>query len=134
MNGYIINFTVYTLAMIGLIFFALLIFKKIVNGTTYSKKASFLTVEESMNLAPRKTLYVVKAGSEKFLIASDADKTTMISRLETSECKNKIEKEIVKNNIEENDNISSIIDFKLPTQTKKQPVMKELIKKLQEVK
>ena len=38
-----------------------------------------------MSLAPRKTLYIVSTGQEKFLIAGDVDKTTLISKLETHE-------------------------------------------------
>ncbi len=34
-----------------------------------------------MTLSPRKTLYIVSAGDEKFLIAGDVDRTTLISKL-----------------------------------------------------
>ena len=79
--GYLANFIVYTLAMVGVIVVALLVFK---HSTTCPVKnnGKTLKVLESMNLAPRKTLYIVEAGSEKFLIAGDSDKTTLISKLE----------------------------------------------------
>lgn len=32
MGSYVINFTVYTMAMLGLIFFAIFIYKKVING------------------------------------------------------------------------------------------------------
>jgi len=81
MSGYVINFTVYTMAMIGLICFAVFVYKKVMCGSLHNKSSKFLSVEESMNLSPRKTLHVVRAGNEKFLIASDAERTTLISKL-----------------------------------------------------
>ena len=91
MGGYIANFTVYTMAMVGLICFAVFVYKKITDGTMRSSSTKFLSVEETMSLNPRKTLHVVRAGNEKFLIASDVDRTTLISKLEwnkTPEVKN----------------------------------------------
>lgn len=82
MGSYILNFTVYTMAMCGLIFFALFIYKKFADGGIYSKNSKFLKVEDTLSIGPRKTLYVVKAGNEKFLIAGDAEKTSLISKLE----------------------------------------------------
>lgn len=82
MGGYVVNFAVYTMAMIGLIFFALMIYKKFSIGGVSGRKSEFLGVEESMSIGPRKTLYVVRAGNERFLIAGDVDKTTLISKLD----------------------------------------------------
>lgn len=84
MGGYIANFTVYTMAMTGLICFAVFIYKKVMDGTMRSNNTKFLSVEESMSLSPRKTLHIVRAGNEKFLIASDIDRTTLISKLGNS--------------------------------------------------
>ena len=81
MSGYIANFTVYTMAMTGLICFAVFVYKKVTDGTFQKGNGKFLSVEESMSLSPRKTLHVVKAGDEKFLIASDIDRTTLIAKL-----------------------------------------------------
>lgn len=81
MTHYILSFTVYTLAMTGLIFFALFIYKKATGGSIGSKNSKILSVEETMSISPRKTLMVVKAGEERFLIASDVDKTTLIAKL-----------------------------------------------------
>ncbi len=81
MGGYVVNFTVYTLAMLGLIFFAVFIYKKVTDGSIGRNNSQFLSVEQSLNLNPRKTLHVVRAGNEKFLIASDVDRTTLISKL-----------------------------------------------------
>ncbi|MBR2430451.1 FliO/MopB family protein [bacterium] len=78
--GYLTNFIVYTLAMIGVIMIALFIFKFSSTGKTKSN-SKFLKIDETLSLGPRKTLYVVSAGDEKFLIAGDIDKTSLISKL-----------------------------------------------------
>lgn len=90
MGGYLVNFSIYTMAMIGLIFFALMIYKKFSGDGILSKKSGFLSVEESINIAPRKNLYVIRAGEERFLIAGDVDKTTLISKLNEGEEKSSI--------------------------------------------
>ena len=79
MGGYLLNFVVYTAAMIGVIFVAVLAYKKFSVNT--SAKGGFLNIEDSMSLAPRKNLYIIRAGEERFLIASDAEHTSLISKL-----------------------------------------------------
>ena len=81
MGHYLIHFSIYTMAMIGLIFFALFVYKKFSVTTMSLKRKGILNIEDSLGLSPRKTLYIVKAGSEKFLIAADLDRTTLISKL-----------------------------------------------------
>lgn len=82
--GYLANFIVYTLAMVGVIVLALFVFK---NSCTIggAKSSKYLKVIDSMSLGQRKTLYIVSAGKEKFLIAGDVDKTSLISKLDTQE-------------------------------------------------
>ena len=64
MGGYLMGFVVYTAAMIGVIFLAVIVYKKFsYNGVSKSK---FLNVEDCISLAPRKNLYVVRAGKNKF--------------------------------------------------------------------
>ena len=82
--GYLSNFIVYTLAMVGVIVVALLVFKGSTNVGGV-KKSKYLKVLDTMSLGPRKTLYIVSTGKEKFLIASDVDKTNLISKLENDE-------------------------------------------------
>jgi flagellar biogenesis protein FliO len=67
--------------MSGLIALALFVYKKVTNISSSNKKTKMLSVEEVLNINPRKALMVVKAGNERFLIASDVDKTTLISKL-----------------------------------------------------
>lgn len=87
--GYLTNFIVYTLAMVGVIMLAVLIFK---STSCHGIKggAKNLKVLDTLSLGPRKTLYIVSAGEEKFLIAGDVDRTTLISKLGINK-KNEVE-------------------------------------------
>lgn len=81
--GYLSNFIVYTFAMLGIIGLAVCVFKYTSGYKVKSKgNNSGLKVLETLSLSPRKTLYIVKAGEEKFLIAGDTERTTLISQLE----------------------------------------------------
>jgi len=66
--------------MIGIIFAALFVYKK--TTVNFQSSSKFLKVEDSISLSPRKQLFVVKAGNERFLVASDAERTNLISKLE----------------------------------------------------
>lgn len=90
MGGYLVNFAVYTMAMIGLIFFALMIYKKFSGEGILGRKSEFLSVEDTIGIAPRKNLYVVRAGNERFLIAGDIDKTTLIAKLDENNTSSKV--------------------------------------------
>ena len=81
MGGYVASFSVYTMAMIGLICFAVFVYKKIMDGGLGKKHTNYIEIEDTLHLNPRKSLHVIKAGNEKFLIASDMDRTTLISKL-----------------------------------------------------
>ena len=76
--GYLANFIVYTLAMVGVMGLALFAFKKFALGGGKSSGSKNLRVLDTMALSARKTLYIVSAGDEKFLIAGDVDRTTLI--------------------------------------------------------
>ena len=117
MSGYLVNFIVYTTAMVGIIFLAILVYKKCsYNGTSKSK---FLNVEDCISLAPRKTLYVVRAGHERFLIASDVDRTSLISKLDDGSSV-KMSKSSVAD-------IPSIVDFPKSSQDTEKKVFKNII-------
>jgi flagellar biogenesis protein FliO len=119
MGGYVANFTVYTMAMIGLICFAIFVYKKFTDGTMRAGSGKFLEVEESMSLSPRKTLHVVRAGGEKFLIASDVDRTTLISKLTPSQ-KIKISESVESPEISQEQNIINLYQQKEQAQKQKQ--------------
>lgn len=120
MGGLIANITVYTMAMTGLIFFALLVYKKFFSGVGFSSKSGFLNVEESITLAPRKNLYVVRAGKERFLVASDADRTSLISKLD--EKPQRVDRG--------GEDLPVIVDF---PKTQEKPIIKEMLKKINEL-
>lgn len=104
MGGYFLNFMVYTTAMIGVICLAVVVYKKVSYASDV--KSKFLNVEDTMALSPRKKLYVVKAGEERFLIASDAERTTLISKLQNGE------KALVPETTSGVDELPVIVDFK----------------------
>lgn len=132
MGGYIANFTVYTMAMIGLICFAVFVYKKFTDGSMRGSNTKFLSVEDSMSLSPRKTLHVVRAGNEKFLIASDIDRTTLISKLDENK------KDTMPKNLERFKNIEPEELQQIPVYnsyeqieyTKRQPEIKQAAKKV----
>jgi flagellar biogenesis protein FliO len=107
MSTYIINFIVYTTAMVGIIFLAVLVYKKC--SCTSNAKSQFLNVEDCISLAPRKNLYVVRAGKERFLVASDAERTTLISKLGE---KNETPDATI-------DDLPTIVNFQRPSGSKK---------------
>lgn len=137
MAGYLINFSIYTTAMIGVIFIALFTFKKVAGGC-FSKKSSMLSIEDSIKLSTRKTLHIIKAQNEKFLIASDIDRTVLISKLESPQEFKKQLREDKSAKLTSFDGVTSlqefasIIDLNKKRENKK-PVMKELAKKLSNI-
>ncbi len=88
MTSYLFTFIVYTTAMIGMIFLALFVYKKCAVNNSHVSSSKFLEVEDCVNLGVRKQLYVVRAGDEKFLIASDAERTTFLSKLNGEKIEN----------------------------------------------
>ena len=79
MSGYIMNFAIYLMAMLGFIVLAVFVYKKSLNFNSIKGSKEFLSVENALRLSASKTIYVIKAGEEKFLIASDAATTKMLS-------------------------------------------------------
>lgn len=135
MGGYLISFLIYTTAMIGVIFVALFTFKAFSNKC-FNKKSKMLNIEDAMNLSPRKTLYVIRANNERFLIAADVDKTTLISKLEDdlqeeiSEPIREDKSSLLKSfdGVESMNEFASLMDFK--KNRDKEPMMRGLAKKL----
>ena len=122
MSGYLVNFMIYTLAMVGIIFLALFIYKKTAVMPGGKSRSKFLGVEDVMSLTPRKSLYVVRAGNERFLIASDMERTTLISKLEN----NTQEENIPVINTPSVDDLPDITNYS----ARKKAVMKEMAKKI----
>lgn len=91
--GYITNFIVYTLAMVGVIVVALLVFK---NATSIgiNKASKYLRIIDSISLGQRKNLYIVSTGKEQFLIAGDVNNTSLISKLEGISIQNETKQDL----------------------------------------
>ena len=146
MGVYLINFLVYSMAMVGLLFVCLMVYKKTMANNYSKKNSEELTVENAMNLSARKTLYIVKAGNEKFLIASDAERTTFLAKLNDIENTNTKQIQEIPNDIffsinenelnkEKKANEQKGVDYTevmnaIKNTTHKQPVMKEILRKL----
>ena len=95
MNGYFASFLVYTMAMAGIMLISVIIYKKVTSGRSFGAKKNMMEIEESLNLSARKTLHVVRVGNERFLIASDAERTAFLAKLdENSKTEEIIKKEI----------------------------------------
>lgn len=135
MAGYFGSFLIYTSAMIGVIVLALFVFKTFSNKC-FTKKSSMMKIEDSMGLSPRKTLYVVNIENERFLIAADVDRTTLISKLGTkAEKELKLVREDKSTELDSFDGVESIGDFTSVLNFNKEssnkgPMMRELVKKL----
>lgn len=84
MDGHFINFIVYTLSMLGVLFLAVIVAKKSMFPNNASKNInSFLDIESFMSLEPRKNIYVIRAGEERFLISTDAETTRFMTKLDS---------------------------------------------------
>ena len=75
MGGYLVNFSVYTFAMIGFLFLAVMVYKKTSMDSFNKKNEASMAIEESLALSPRKRLHVVRVNGERFLIAADTERT-----------------------------------------------------------
>ena len=93
MTTHIIAFIFYTLAMLGVMFVAFAVYKNVVLGQ--NSHISKLKIEDMLRLNQRKSLYVINYEGEKFLIASDIDSTTLISKLNSKETPEKPSAKIV---------------------------------------
>lgn len=123
--GYLSHFAVYTLAMLSVIGIALFVYKKFNMVNFSSRKSNLLRVEDVLSLSPRKILYVINANGEKFLIAGDLDRTTLISKLEQKE-------QVREKRNEHSVDLTEFIQNEdiLYSSSEKEPVMKNLVKKL----
>ena len=129
--GYMGNFIVYFLAMIGIIILALFVYKKFNMSSVGFRRNNSLSVEDTLSLSPRKTLYVIRNGKERFLIAGDLERTTLISKLEdsTEECEQSYTyvnprsiktADLSDENVRRQDNVATI----------RRPIMKEIKNRL----
>ncbi len=134
MSTYLIQFGIYTMAMVGAIFLCLIVFKKTMVNSRCTGNDSELKIENALNLSQRKTLYVIKAGDEKFLIAADAERTTFLSKLnmDTEEVVTSITQKDEPAPIlpEKSKKIVDYTDVMNSVNKSKGPVLKEMLRKL----
>ena len=94
MSGYILNFMVYTLAMVGVIYLCLIVVKKSTNfESAPTRKKSLIKLESKLNLSQRKSVYILNVENERFLIASDTERTSFLAKLEPKEIETETETE-----------------------------------------
>lgn len=87
---YLGSFLLYTLVAIGVIYAAYWYTRRQsthwLNPLGEKKKSPLaalkLEMESSLALEPRKTLYVVRSGQERFLVSASAEKTDLLAKLE----------------------------------------------------
>ena len=92
MLTYIAAFIFYTMAMIGVMLVAFVVYKKTWQPNKSANK-NMIKVIDSISIGPKKQLLVVRVKNEKFLIASDAERTSFLSKL--SDDNQKASKEIM---------------------------------------
>lgn len=91
MQGCFVQFMAYAMAMVGFLSICLLTYKKLCIQSQTGKNSDCLSIENALRLNPKKQIYIVRAGNERFLVASDSETTTMLAKLEdANEIKNNI--------------------------------------------
>ncbi len=71
---------VYTLASVGVLLLAFIVYKKTMQNDPLRKNA-LLKIKDMMRLPDRKMLYIVECEGEKFLIGSSTNNLNLISKL-----------------------------------------------------
>ena len=126
--GYISNFIVYFLAMIGIIILALYVYKKFSISSFSIRRNNSLKIEDTLSLSPRKALFVIRDGNERFLIAADLERTTLISKLEDrEEVHEEINHRMIRSNVDLTERGIRAQDNVAPM---KRPIMKEIKNRL----
>ena len=127
MTTHIIAFIFYTLAMLGVMFVAFAVYKNVVLGQ--NSHISKLKIEDMLRLNQRKSLYVINYEGEKFLIASDIDSTTLISKLNSKETPEKPSAKIVEKTEKPTGSLEEkLIELKKNTNSKN--VMRNILKEI----
>lgn len=60
---------------------ALCIYKKVTTTIQRGTRNDFLGLEHRLDLSARKSIYVIRAGNERFLIAADLERTSLLAKL-----------------------------------------------------
>lgn len=94
MMTYVTAFIFYTLAMIGILLVGFVVYKKTFMIDKGENKGT-IKVLDSLPIGNKKTLLIIKIKNEKFLIASGAEHTTFLSKLENDKPISEIKEEII---------------------------------------
>ncbi len=105
MITYITAFIFYTMAMIGILIVGYIVYKKTILTSKKDAKG-MIKIIDSLPIGPKKTLLLVKIKNERFLIASGAEHTTFLAKLDEDE--NKINSKLSKQAMQ---NINKNSDF-----------------------
>ena len=111
--------------------FALFIFKGASShNNPKSSNGRSMRVVESLSLGVRKNLYIVEADGERFLIAGDVDRTSLISKLDGK--KSEISENISANGIQRHKNYADTqgVHTRQNDEMKYESVIKNLAEKI----
>lgn len=103
---------------------ALCIYKKVTTTIQKGTNGDFLRLEHRLDLSARKSIYVIRAGNERFLIASDLEHTSFLAKL--NDTKREQNREIPPSSSD----LRQVRTFEL--EEEKIPVLKSLAKKFDE--
>lgn len=82
---YLGSFVLYTLGAVGLMYGAYWYARRSIAATSPTAPAeapNAMVLESSLSLEPQKTLYIVRIGEERFLMATTAEGLQLLSKLE----------------------------------------------------
>ena len=112
MMTYVTAFIFYTLAMIGILLIGFVVYKKtFVVNKRYGK--GMIKVIDSLPIGNKKTLLILKIKNEKFLVASGAEHTTFLAKLDDND-----NIELNENTIQENIPIKALYNEEVETEKK----------------
>lgn len=83
MLSYLTSFIFYTLAMVGIMLLAFVIYKKF-NFPLKQDNKGMINIIDSCPIGAKKNLLIVKIANEKFLIASGLEHTTFLAKLDNT--------------------------------------------------
>lgn len=84
MGQFLFGFIFYTLGAMGVLLVGYIVARKVINTISVSgskNPRSFLNVEHGVPLEARKTMYVVKAGNQRFLVVTTPENVSCIGEL-----------------------------------------------------
>ncbi|MEW5821229.1 MAG: flagellar biosynthetic protein FliO [Cyanobacteriota bacterium] len=85
MTEFIFGFTVYTLGAIGVLVLGYVAAKYLINNTGFKPnhpQKDFLKIEQGLALENRKSIYMVKAGKQRFLVATTPENVSFLAELD----------------------------------------------------